>query len=579
MKFFSWRPFFRAPAIRALRSPYSALRSSIERTVIIAGPFMGLAGLLGFAGQPLFYLIWQYGFPQPYESLSWRLAGGAICVPLIFRQFWPERIKHFLGIYWVGTIFFNLPLLFSFFLLQNQLSSVWVYSTIGGVLFLTFLVDLLTAVVLFIAGTAIAYWLHIAMTPNPVLTPDYLKHLIIIVFPLVFGGIINFQLQRYRRTQQDFEKRLRSITSQNAKLVHEQNQLLSRFLSNTIISRLRRYQTRYGLHEALAQITRQERRFCGIMQADVRNFTKMFGEESEIEVARLIHQCFAEISEIGQDLAVIKPVGDSIFMYIDDDGGRENAVHNILSLAVFFVHSVERINKVLLENQGTPLNFGIGIHAGEVVYGNLASDTLIDPTIIGINVNKTARLEELTKIPDIQSLVGGNAIILSEHLAFYGGKFIREEDLIPIDLKALKIHLRDFPDEKRVYGLPGHKVLTYFEKAEKHILVQREKLSFLLDKAEPNRYHGIPYFYEVQGMGPNTSWQAMIDVSAISQKTVNLYASQSLWDLNYEINLTDGQWLIISTSSVPGSFDEVDLESRIFEIIDGLEAASSKHIS
>ena len=553
-----------------------ALRRALARSAETAEPLMVTAGLLGVIGQPLFHLVWRYVFPQPYENLTVRLIGSARCLPLVLKERWPERLLPLRAPYWVLTVFYNLPLLFSFFLLSNELSQVWLLSMISGVFVLTFLVEVATAIVLFALGTALAYAAHAALggpsrLSTAVLSADYLQTLVIVLFPLVFGGIINYQLQRYRALQRAFERRLRNMTTQHTKVVQEQNHLLSRFLSNVIVSRLRRFQTRHGLDEAIAMITRQEKRFCGILQADVRNFTKMFGQEPEIEVAQLIRRCFTEITEVGQDLAVIKPVGDSIFVYTDDEHGRQNAVFNILALGILFVESIQRINRLLAGTHPQALNFGIGVNAGEVVYGNLASDTLIDPTIIGINVNKTARLEELTKAPAVRDAVGPNAIIFSDQIAFYGSNFIRPQDLVTLELRPLGLTLRDFPAVERVHALRAEVAVTYIRQALEHIRVQRARLSMGVAHMQSSTYHGVPYFYEMQGVGPNLTWLALIDVTALPIRAVTHLVSHDLADLECEINHADGQWLIVSTRNAPGEYDETDLEARIFQIIDGLQ--------
>ena len=43
------------------------------------------------------------------------------------------------------------------------------------------------------------------------------------------------------------------------------------------------------------------------------------------------------------------------------------------------------------------LGFGVGLHYGEVIYGNVGAPDRLDFTVMGAAVNQTARLEGLTK--------------------------------------------------------------------------------------------------------------------------------------------------------------------------------------
>ena len=43
------------------------------------------------------------------------------------------------------------------------------------------------------------------------------------------------------------------------------------------------------------------------------------------------------------------------------------------------------------------IRFGVGLHMGEVIYGNVGAPDRLDFTVIGVAVNRTARIEDLTK--------------------------------------------------------------------------------------------------------------------------------------------------------------------------------------
>ncbi|UCD39238.1 MAG: adenylate/guanylate cyclase domain-containing protein [Fidelibacterota bacterium] len=551
-----------------------AILRSTEKSLQNISPFMTTAALLGVIGHPLFYVIWRAIFPQHYENLPLRLLGSLLCVPFLFRDRWPKNLVKYMPVYLHITVFYNLPFLFSFLLIKNHFSQVWVLSTIGAAFVLTFLIEWRAMIVLLGAG-ALFWGVYLLTVADTVGQAASIQYVVIILFPLIFGGIFSYQLQRYRDIQSRLEQRIRRISNQNARMMQEQNRLLSLFLSNTIVSRLQHFQKKFGFDNALSMITRQEKRFCGIMEADIRNFTRMFGHESELEVAQLISRCFTEITAIGQDLAVIKPVGDALFMYCDDEYGKENAVPNILALAVFFVHSLEKVNRVLAAQGKEPLNFGIAVHAGEAVYGNLASDTLIDPTIVGVDVNKTARLEELTKYSEVQDITGINAILISEEAVQLGQNFLSRRLLVPVDLKELQLTVRDFPDVSKVYALPSDATGLLHERAMEHIQAQRSQMPMTAGQMEANTYHGIPYYYEMQGVGPNTTWTIMIDLSSFPTHAFPDGALKTLASFEYEIRRGDGQWLIVTTEKYPGEYDESDVEARIVEIIQEVEQAVS----
>ncbi len=52
-----------------------------------------------------------------------------------------------------------------------------------------------------------------------------------------------------------------------------------------------------------------------------------------------------------------------------------------------------------------PIRFGVGPHQGTVIYGNVGAATRLDFTVIGAAVNRTARLETLTKSLDHRLLM------------------------------------------------------------------------------------------------------------------------------------------------------------------------------
>ncbi len=66
--------------------------------------------------------------------------------------------------------------------------------------------------------------------------------------------------------------------------------------------------------------------------------------------------------------------------------------------------SISRMKK-LNASRATPLRFGIGLHLGEVMYGNIGTPTRIEFTVIGAAANEAARIESLCKKLGVDLLV------------------------------------------------------------------------------------------------------------------------------------------------------------------------------
>ena len=60
----------------------------------------------------------------------------------------------------------------------------------------------------------------------------------------------------------------------------------------------------------------------------------------------------------------------------------------------------EAISRMETLNRGrdVPLRFGIGLHLGDVMYGNIGTPARIEFTVIGAAANEAARIESLCKV-------------------------------------------------------------------------------------------------------------------------------------------------------------------------------------
>jgi len=59
----------------------------------------------------------------------------------------------------------------------------------------------------------------------------------------------------------------------------------------------------------------------------------------------------------------------------------------------------------LNKNRPQPLRCGIGLHLGELTYGNIGTPSRIEFTVIGAAANEAARIESLCKDLEVDLLV------------------------------------------------------------------------------------------------------------------------------------------------------------------------------
>ena len=141
------------------------------------------------------------------------------------------------------------------------------------------------------------------------------------------------------------------------------------------------------------------RRTMTVLFSDVRGFTAMSEKGTPEEVVGQLNEYFSRMVQVVFDHrgTVDKFVGDMVMALfgapLDDEDHAEHAVQTALAMSA----ALNELN-AQWQSQGRPtLDIGIGINTGEMVAGNIGSDTIMSYTVIGDAVNLGARLESLNK--------------------------------------------------------------------------------------------------------------------------------------------------------------------------------------
>ena len=159
------------------------------RYITPALPGIGAFGLMGF---PLYYLIWSYIFPQPYENLPLRIVGALFGLGLVVLKYWPDGLKRYLSLYWYLAVLFALPFFFVFMLLANGGNTVWLMSTMAAVFIAALVLDWENLVVQFLLGSALAFGAYWLVYGELSAFPIVLEHLPIYLFAIVGAAAFNY---------------------------------------------------------------------------------------------------------------------------------------------------------------------------------------------------------------------------------------------------------------------------------------------------------------------------------------------------------------------------------------------------
>jgi adenylate cyclase len=144
-----------------------------------------------------------------------------------------------------------------------------------------------------------------------------------------------------------------------------------------------------------------ERMRAVIMVTDLRDFTGLSDRQPGDAVIELLDDYFDAMVSPSQeaDGEILKFMGDGVLAIFpaDDDEDFAPASLRALDAAKQALGRLAAINRKRATRLEPELRTGIGLHLGEVIYGNVGAADRLDFTVIGPAVNLASRIEGLTK--------------------------------------------------------------------------------------------------------------------------------------------------------------------------------------
>jgi len=136
---------------------------------------------------------------------------------------------------------------------------------------------------------------------------------------------------------------------------------------------------------------------------DLRDSTRLADSMSRREFLALLNDYFECV--LGPVLErhgeVLRFIGDAALAIFPVAGRPAEACAKALAAAQEALARMEKLN----EKRTRPLRFGIGLHLGELTYGNIGTPSRIEFTVVGAAANEAARIESLCKHLDVDLLV------------------------------------------------------------------------------------------------------------------------------------------------------------------------------
>lgn len=142
------------------------------------------------------------------------------------------------------------------------------------------------------------------------------------------------------------------------------------------------------------------KKHIAVLFVDVRGFTPMTEalKDTPEKVVEILNE-YLELtssSVFNNGGSVDKFIGDATMALFNGFVPQEDYVYKAVKAAWDMVLGARAVNESIKERVGIDIGFGVGVHCGEAIVGNLGPSFRKDYTAIGDTVNTAARLESIS---------------------------------------------------------------------------------------------------------------------------------------------------------------------------------------
>ena len=136
---------------------------------------------------------------------------------------------------------------------------------------------------------------------------------------------------------------------------------------------------------------------------------------------------------------VLKFIGDALLAIFPLTGGNDTLIADrAMAGAQEAAAAIDAMSEKRRAIGQSEIRFGLALHVGEVLYGNIGGDSRLDFTVIGKAVNVASRVEALTKSLGKKILFSGEFV----HLCSTKGRLVGVYPLRGVD-GSVPVHSLD----------------------------------------------------------------------------------------------------------------------------------------
>lgn len=185
-------------------------------------------GWIGAIGHPIYWFIWVYIFPQPYESTYFRFSCALLFAALPLCKHAPKALERWVPIYWFTSITLGLPTIFTFLMLMSDFSKIYITCGVMVIFVLPLFLRGITSVLASLTiGTVSGLLIYLISSPPGHSLSNYQEFLEfspLLGFALLTGSIFTHGFKEGVRAEElriAAEEREKSLKALAGSIAHE----------------------------------------------------------------------------------------------------------------------------------------------------------------------------------------------------------------------------------------------------------------------------------------------------------------------------------------------------------------------